>query len=100
MKEQEMDQLRRQLRGTRMSRRGFLYIAGMSSAAAFLAACGGQAAAPSAAPSGSAAPTAGAAAPTAGAASTLENEMFLYNWSQYVNPENVEAFSKQFNVKI
>lgn len=74
-------------RSLRITRRGFLYIAGTSSLAAFLAACGGQA------------PTSTGGASTA-ANTALEKELFLYNWSQYVNPENVEAFSKQFGVKI
>lgn len=97
--------LERMLRARRMSRRGFLYIAGASSAAAFLAACG-QSVSPTAAP-----PTAASAAPTnapvatsapapttAGAA--LEKDLFLYNWAEYVNPENVDAFSKANNVKV
>ena len=77
----------------RVTRRGFFYIAGVSSAAAFLAACGGQTTtAPTIVPVGSA-----TAMP---AAAPIEKEMFLYNWSGYVNPENVAAFSKEFGVQV
>ncbi len=92
--------------GHRVTRRGFIYIAGASSAAAFLAACGGQTVSPTSAP-----PTAAPAAPTSAPAPTtapvptpasaaLEKELFLYNWADYVNPDNVDAFSKANNVKV
>lgn len=102
----------------RITRRGFIYIASVSGAAAFLAACGGQAAAPTAVPAtavpataapATAAPPATAAATSAPAATTaataapavaIEKEMYLYNWSAYVNPANVDAFTKQFGTKI
>ncbi len=69
-------------RANRLTRRGFLYVTGVSSAAAFLAACGGQTAAPSQ------------------ATTAIEKELFLYNWSAYVNPENVKMFSDKFGVKV
>lgn len=81
----------------RVTRRGFFYLAGMSSAAAFLAACSGQTASPTSAP-----PTAAAGATSAPTASSaqLEGELFLYNWADYINPDNVDKFSKAFNVKV
>ena len=82
----------------RMTRRGFLYISGMAGTAALLAACGGQTNAT--ATSAPAAPTSAFLAPTAGAAAQVEPELFLYNWSAYVNPENVNAFSKKFGVRV
>lgn len=102
--------LQRLMSTRRVSRRGFLYIAGMSSAAAFLAACGGQAVAPTSAPPTAApaptnapaptvAPATAMPAPTTGSAA-LESDMFLYNWADYVNPDNVDAFTKATNVKI
>lgn len=75
----------------RITRRGFFYIAGVSSAAAFLAACGAQQAAPTTAPTGG---------PGASASSELEKALFLYNWSAYVNPANVEAFTKELGVQV
>lgn len=81
----------------RVTRRGFFYIAGMTGSAALLAACGAQ---PTAAPTAAVAlPTTAPAVPTT-AAAQVEPELFLYNWSSYVAPENVAAFSKQFNVKV
>lgn len=107
---QESD-IARLLRTRRLSRRGFLYIAGASSAA-FLAACAGQAVsptsapptaapvAPTSAPAATAAPAATSApAPTAASAG-LESDLFLYNWADYINPDNVDAFSKANNVKV
>lgn len=109
MTDRDLEQL---LRRVPVTRRGFLYIAGMSGAA-LLAACAGATvpatSGPSATPipnvnpslpppSTSAAPT--AAAPATGASTTTEGELFLYNWADYVSPDNVDAFSKQFNVKV
>lgn len=95
------------LHHNRVTRRGFFYIAGMGSAAAFLAACGAPpTSAPAAPTSAPAAPTSAPAAPTTAPVAptavpaAMENELYFYNWSAYVNPENVDAFSKQFGVKI
>src|SRR5581483_4373416 len=105
--------LERLLHARRVTRRGFIYITGMGSAAAFLAACGGPSVSPTSAPptsapaaatNASAAPTnAGATnapAPTTAAAGKVEDELFLYNWAEYVNPDNIDAFSKANNVKV
>lgn len=87
------------MRGQRLTRRGFFYIAGVGSAAAFFAACAGQPAAPTTAPTtASTAPTS-APAPTA-SSTALESDLFLYNWADYVDPDNVDAFSKAMNVKV
>lgn len=82
----------------RVTRRGFLYIAGVSSAAAFMAACAGQPAAPSAGPSPAA--NSGSAATAASSSGALEKDLFIYNWADYVNPENVDDFSKANDVKV
>lgn len=113
-------ELERLLRTRRVSRRGFLFIAGAGSAA-FLAACAGQAVSPTSAPPTSApvvptnAPAATTAAPTTAPAATtaatsapaattasanLESDLFLYNWADYVDPDNLTAFSKAKNVKV
>src|SRR5581483_2180223 len=102
MNERDLERL---LRSRRVTRRGFLYVAGIGSAAAFLAACAGQPIAPTSAPptSAPAAPTSAstnAPAPTTAAAGKLEDELFLYNWAEYVNPDNIDAFSKANNVKV
>lgn len=108
----DRQELEKMMRARRMSRRSFLYIASASSAAAFLAACGGQVVSPTAAPptAASAAPTNAPAATTAPAATNppaptagtgaLESDLFIYNWADYLNPDNVDAFSKANNVKV
>jgi spermidine/putrescine transport system substrate-binding protein len=63
----------------RVSRRGFLAIAAATGATAWLAACG-------------AATT--TQAPTLG--SKLEGTVNLFNWQQYINPDDITAFQQQF----
>jgi spermidine/putrescine transport system substrate-binding protein len=78
---------------TRVNRRSFLAAAGLIGGGAALAACtGGASSAPSVAP-GSSAPSVG---PTP--APEIESEFFLYNWSDYVNPDNIETFKAEFGV--
>lgn len=85
--------IQEQLAARQLTRRGFLYAAGIAGTAAFLAACNGQAA--------PTAPASAAGATAAAPASVqLEPELFLYNWSDYIAPETVEAFQKETNVKI
>jgi spermidine/putrescine-binding protein len=111
MADQDLDALLKRIAQTKVNRRGFLAATGLTASAAFLAACasGGASAtpsaasaAPSAAPSDaasaapSAAPSAEAVSPSPAAA--VEKELFMYNWSDYVAPENIEAFKKAFAV--
>lgn len=90
--------------GRTISRRGFLYVAGMSGAAALLAACAAPAApAPTSAPPTSApAPTSARAPGTAPtiAAAQLEDQLFIYNWADYTNPDNIKAFEDLTKVKV
>jgi spermidine/putrescine transport system substrate-binding protein len=75
----------------RVPRRSFLAAAGLLGGSAALAACtsGGSA---SSAPSGGGAGSFPAAGP-------IEDELFMYNWSDYVAPDNMEAFKAEFGVK-
>jgi spermidine/putrescine transport system substrate-binding protein len=83
---------------TKVNRRSFLAASGLLGGSAALAACttGGEtsaapsAAAPSAAPPASAAPSAAA----------IESELFIYNWSDYIAPENITAFEAMHNTTI
>lgn len=79
-----------------LSRRGFMWAGTMSATAAFLAACGAKSG-----PSASAAPPAAASsAPAASAAvsADIEKELFMYNWGDYVAPENITAFKAKFGI--
>jgi spermidine/putrescine transport system substrate-binding protein len=87
-----------------VNRRSFLAAAGLMGGSAALAACstGGTAtASPGGTPAGSAgpsvAPTGGASAPPAG---DIESELFIYNWSDYIAPENIEAFEAEHGLTI
>jgi spermidine/putrescine transport system substrate-binding protein len=73
---------------TRVNRRSFLATSGLIGSSAFLAACSSGGA--------SAAPSGGGAAPPAG---DVENELFVYNWSDYINPDNIDAFKAEFGVE-
>ncbi|HEY5630018.1 MAG TPA: spermidine/putrescine ABC transporter substrate-binding protein [Candidatus Limnocylindrales bacterium] len=105
-----------------ISRRRFMAGAALAGTAAFLAACApsvatsapttaaSSAAATAAAPSDTAA-AAGAsasasaapsmsAAPTPAPSYALEQNMYLYNWSDYFSPDNLTAYQKQFGVTL
>jgi spermidine/putrescine transport system substrate-binding protein len=88
----------------RMSRRGFLYAAGLSGAAAALAACSGgtSSAAPSVAASAASSAAASNVAPSIAATPVpsyaIEKTLYMYNWSQYISPKNIDAFKAKFGV--
>ena len=103
MAEHELERAIRRMAGAPLSRRGFMWAGTMSASAAFLAACGaknglsasaGPSSAASAAPAGSATPTA-----SVGTVGTdIEKELFMYNWGDYVAPENIAAFKAKFGI--
>ncbi len=91
MANEGLDELMAKMARNRVPRRSFLAAAGLIGGSAALAACtsGGSA---TSAPS-----DAGAASfPPAG---PIEEELFMYNWSDYVAPANMEAFKAEFGVK-
>jgi spermidine/putrescine transport system substrate-binding protein len=100
MAERDLDAMLRRMAQTKVNRRGFLAAAGLTGASAALAACSssGATTAPSAA--ASAAPSAGpsAEASAAPSAAAIESELFVYNWSDYISPANMEAFKAEFGV--
>lgn len=96
----------RRMAETKVNRRGFLAAAGLTGAAAGLAACspsgsspGASVAAPTAAGSAAGTPEASAAASaSAAAAGPIEKELFMYNWSEYISLDNIEAFKAKYGV--
>jgi spermidine/putrescine transport system substrate-binding protein len=107
-REHELEALVRRVSANPITRRRFLAATGFSSMAAFIAACSGGAA-NSAAPS-SAAPSApapsteapstepSASAPAPSPSYATEGALFMYNWADYINPENIETFKKRYNI--
>jgi spermidine/putrescine-binding protein len=86
---------------TKVNRRGFLAAAGLTGASAALAACsspgGGASGAPASAAASAAASADASAAPSA-AGGAVESELFVYNWSDYISPDNIEAYKAEFGV--
>ena len=90
MANETLDQMMARMAANRVPRRSFLAAAGLIGGSAALAACtpGGS--------SSSAAPSDAGGFPAAG---PIEEELFMYNWSEYVDPANMEAFKAEFGVK-
>jgi spermidine/putrescine transport system substrate-binding protein len=112
-KDRELEALMARMARAKVNRRGFLAGTGFAGLAAFLAACTGggssspssaaSAAAPStaASPSEAVAASASAAAsvrPSAVAVTETEGQLFMYNWADYVDPDNIAKFKKDFKV--
>jgi spermidine/putrescine transport system substrate-binding protein len=91
--------------GVKINRRGFLYASGLTASAAYLAACSGggsSPAAPTAAGSaaGSAAPPASAGASTGAEPSyATEGALYMFNWADYVDPDNIEEFKARYAIE-
>ena len=106
-RDHEIEAIVRRVSANEITRRRFLAATGFASIAAFIAACGPgassaapSAAPPSAAPSSSAPPS---EAPSASAAAAepsyaTEGALFMYNWADYINPENIETFKTRYNI--
>jgi len=87
---------------TKVDRRSFLAASGLIGGSAALAACSspGASTAPSPGGGASAAPSAaGTVAPSVAPAAEVEKELFVYNWSDYISPANIEAFKAEFGVE-
>jgi spermidine/putrescine transport system substrate-binding protein len=85
---ENLDDILRRAAQTRVPRRSFLAAAGLLGGSAALAACSGGGGA-------TAAPGGGSPA----AAGDVEKQLFMYNWSDYVAPDNIEKFKQQFGVE-
>jgi spermidine/putrescine transport system substrate-binding protein len=74
----------------RLSRRRFLQATGFGSMAGFLAACERQLGRQPRATQ----------EPAPELTGEIEDELVIYNWAAYLNPETVKAFEKEFGVKV
>jgi spermidine/putrescine transport system substrate-binding protein len=90
---ENLDDILRRAAQTHVPRRSFLAAAGLLGGSAALAACTGG----SGGGSSPAASSGGAA--TAAPAGDVEKQLYMYNWSDYVNPDNIEKFKQQFGVE-
>ena len=107
---EDLETTLRRMTETKVNRRGFLYAAGLTGAAAAIAACGAgrqQSASAAASTAGSAAPgrsdvpsasASAAAADSFPPAGDIEKELFMYNWSEYITPANIEAYKAKYGI--
>ena len=72
-----------------VSRRRFLGMAAATPVAAWLAAC-----------SRNVAPSTGGGGGSPAPAGELEDELIVYNWTNYLNPETIKAFEAEYNVTV
>ncbi len=102
MTDQEFERIMRLASRGRVSRRGILKAGSLSASAAFLAACsGGGGPSPAASVAASAAPSAAGSAGTSPAAApsfATEGALFMYNWAEYIDLENIEEFKARYNI--
>jgi spermidine/putrescine transport system substrate-binding protein len=105
----ELEAIVRRMSANPITRRRFLAATGFSTMAAFIAACSGgvspapSAAAPSTAPSAAAPSTEASIAPSASAPApspsyATEGALFMYNWADYINPDNIKEFQARYNI--
>jgi spermidine/putrescine transport system substrate-binding protein len=98
---ENLDDILRRASQTRVPRRSVLAAAGLLGGSAALAACStgssGGTAAPSTGGGESAAPSTGGE--SAAPAGDVEKQLFMYNWSDYVSPKNIDAFKAKFGVE-
>ena len=108
MADQDLEHILRRMSQTRVNRRGFMAGGAMAGMAAFIAACSGSKA--SDAPASVAAPsTAAGVGRSVGGRGRLggsrpfsqeptEGQLWMYNWSDYIDPGNIEEFKKRYAI--
>ncbi|CAN5509188.1 spermidine/putrescine ABC transporter substrate-binding protein [soil metagenome] len=99
MAERDLSEYLARISRTKVNRRSFLVTSGLLGGSAALAACssGGATTAPTTGGGATSAPTTGGA--TTPPAADIENELFVYNWSDYISPTNIDAFKAEFGVE-
>lgn len=98
-KDRDLEGMLRRMARTRVNRRGFLAGGGLAGFSAFIAACTGGGTS-TASPTGSA-PASGGASPAPSASGgpvTTEGALYMFNWADYVDPDNIEEFKSRFGV--
>jgi spermidine/putrescine transport system substrate-binding protein len=94
-----LDEILRRAAGNRVPRRSFLAAAGLIGGSAALAACSSGGGGGTASPVASSAPGASADAGASAAPSyEIEKQLYMYNWSDYVSPNNIDKFKADFGV--
>lgn len=96
---ENLDDILKRAAQTRVPRRSFLAAAGLLGGSAALAACGGSTGGGSGSSASPAASTGGGGAETAAPAGNVEKQLYMYNWSDYVSPNNIDAFKAKFGVE-
>jgi spermidine/putrescine transport system substrate-binding protein len=105
--DQELEQILQRMAQTRVSRRGFMAAGALTGMAAFLAACSGgsSSAAPASVAPSEAPPSVGPSEVAAGPSPTpvfsqepTEGHLWMYNWSDYVDKDNIAEFQKRYAV--
>ncbi len=93
MAERDLNDYLARMATTKVNRRSFLAASGLIGGSAALAACtsGGS-------PTGAPASAGSSSGPSAPPAANIEKELFVYNWSDYINPENIDAFKAEYGV--
>lgn len=99
MADQEREQLFARMASTRINRRSFLAASGLLGLGAAAAACSPGSSTGSPAPSSAGSTPSAAASGAAPSAAAVEDELWMLNWTNYVAPENMEAFQAEFGVK-
>jgi spermidine/putrescine transport system substrate-binding protein len=98
---ENLDDILKRASQNKVPRRSFLAASGLLGAGAVLAACGGSSSSSGTGGGATAAPAATSAGggATPAPAGDVEKQLFMYNWSDYVSPDNMTKFQEQFGVE-
>lgn len=100
MAEQELDRIIRRMSQAKVGRRGFLAGTGLAGLSAFIAACSGGSATASPSAASSSAPSSAPSTGASASAAPVETEgaLYMFNWADYVDLDNIEAFKAKYKV--